>query len=419
MKRLLPILSVLFLISFNAHSQTPGNALNFDGADDYIDCQLPAFFSSISSNDFTLEVWATPIIGAFQRLFFAQLDANNLVSISLNPTGELVFYLNQNGLNQSVQSVNVLNSTEPSHIAVTWSMTTSEAKIFVNGEEVVYQPGVFVSSVATNGKMTIGARTDGAQLFTGEIDEVAIWSVAKPACEIGFEMDDKKTGTEPNLVAYYSFDQGIADGSNPGIDELDDATSASNDGTLMGFALTGTSSNWVISNADVYQFWGDPSGVNIGQLGLVSTTYADQYQWIYCSDLSPVPGATNLTFDPPTEDPNYTGLSDFYAVISTFGNCVDTSSCFNANGTSALDEGDLEALLSIYPNPSNGLIFIQSSLEIDRIDVHNLAGQLIQTVQPIFESNLQVELAKENGIYLVLIHTNSGLITKIIIVQNN
>ena len=361
----------------------------------------------------------TPTIGAFQRVVFAQFDPDNFASMSITQTGQVTFYLNQTGLNYSVASVDALNSTEPAHIAVTWNSATLEAKIFVNGEEAAYEVGVFISSVANDGKMTIGSRTDGAQVFKGEIDEVAIWSVAKSACEIAFEMDDKKVGTEPNLVVYYSFDQGTADGVNTGVNQLNDLGGFNYTCTLMNFALSGTTSNWVSSNADVYQFWGEPSTVNIGQLGLVSSTYADQYQWIYCDDFTPVPNATNLTFDPPMEDPNYTGLSDYYAVISIIGNCADTSGCFNANGISSLDEVDLESLVSVFPNPSKGTIFIESSLEMERIEVRNISGQLIEDIQPSAASTVQLELAKENGIYLVVIHTPSGLITKKIVVQDN
>ncbi|MDG1334379.1 MAG: T9SS type A sorting domain-containing protein [Crocinitomicaceae bacterium] len=419
MKQFLPILTAFFLLSFNAQSQVPGSGLDFDGSDDYVDCPLPSVFNSILTNDFTIEFWATPTIGNFQRIFFAQFDIDNFASISLTDAGEVVFYVNQNGLNQSLQSADVVNSLELVHIAGSWNATTQEAKIFVNGNETAYATGVYVSSTATDGKMAIGARTDGSQVFTGDIDELSIWSIAKTECEVSFEMNDKKEGTEPNLVTYYNFDQGIAEGSNPGVDELEDQTSAGNDGTLMGFTLSGNNSNWVTSIVDIYQFWGDVSGVLVGQLGLVSTINADEYQWIYCSDLTPVPGATGVSFDPPTEDPNYTGTNDFYAVVSTKGNCSDTSGCFNSNGdVLSMDEVDLESFVLIYPNPSNGLISIETSLEIESVEIRKITGELIDVVNQNGSANLQIDLSEKNGFYLVLINTESGVLVKKILVQN-
>ncbi|MFK7786668.1 MAG: LamG-like jellyroll fold domain-containing protein [Crocinitomicaceae bacterium] len=419
MTKLLPILSAFFLMVFNAHAQTAGNALDFDGSDDYVDCPLPSVFNSIATNDFTIELWITPTVGTFQRVVFAQLDVNNFASISLNSAGEVSFYLQQNSLNQSVQSTDVVNSLELVHIAAVWNSSTQEAKIFINGNEASYAGGLFVSSTGTDGKMTVGSRTDGAQIFTGDMDELSIWSVAKTECEVSFEMNDKKSGSEPNLVVHYSFDQGIGEGSNPGVDELHDDTSVGNDGALMGFALSGNGSNWVTSIVNITRSWGDQSTLFLGQLGLVATVNADQYQWIYCSDLSPVPGATNSTFDPPTEDPNYTGVNDFYAVISTEGNCVDTSICYNVNGdVLSTHELELESAVSVYPNPSTGVFSIESSITVESFEIRNIAGQLIESKVPTQSGIIQFDLSEESGVYFVTISTESGILTKKILVQN-
>lgn len=420
MKKIAFILCGLYLLTVNANSQTAGNALHFDGANDYVDCPLPSLFNSISTNDFTVEVWITPTIGNFQRVFFAQWDADNFASISLTVTGEVLFYLKHNSLNFSQQSLDVLNSQELVHIAVSWNATNQESKIFMNGSETAYEVGVFDSSLGVDGKMAIGAKTDGNQVLTGDVDELSIWSIAKSECEVSFEMNDKKTGTEPNLITYYSFDQGIAEGANLGVDQLNDATSAGLDGALTGFALTGTSSNWVTSLVNVYRFWGEISSVLIGQLGLLSTINADTFQWIYCADLTPVVGATNATFDPPTEDPNYTGVNDYYAVISSKGNCVDTSACFNVNGDQvSIVEVDLESRVSIYPNPSNGQVSIESSIEIESLEVKTITGELLEVLYPNGLEIVQFDFSERNGSYLVFIKTASGLLVKKILVQNN
>lgn len=419
MKRLLLIITGLYLFVSTAQSQTPGNGLDFDGVDDYVDCPIHPIFNDIASNDFTIELWATPTLNTFQRVFFAQFDSDNFACISLTAAGEVLFYVNQNGLNQSVQSSDVVNSLELVHIAGTWNANTQEAKIFVNGNETAYATGVFVSSTATDGKMSIGAKTDGTQIFTGNVDELAIWSIVKTECEVSFEMNDKKEGTEPNLEAYYSFDQGVGEGANPGVDELHDETSFGNDGTLMGFALTGNSSNWVTSIVNIHRWWGDQSSVLIGQLGLVSTINADEYQWIYCDDLSPVPGATSVTFDPPSQDPNYTGEGDFYAVISTKGNCADTSGCFNVNGSQAsIDEVDLESFVSVYPNPSNGLVSIESSIELESLEIRKINGQLVEIVNPAGLGILDIDLSGKSGVYLLVISTEYGNLVKKILVHN-
>lgn len=424
MKRSVLFILFISVIALNGNSQSSGNALSFDGADDYVNCPLPAVFNSIGTNDFTVELWMTPTIGAFQRVMFAQFDGNNFASISLNSTGEVVFYIRQNGNNFSLQSQDVLNSLELVHVAITWGALNSDARIYINGNEANYASGVFDSSIATDGSMAIGAKTDGTQVFTGDVDELAVWSTVKSSCELNFEMNDKKEGTEPNLVTYYNFDQGTPAGSNPGIDELHDATSAGNDGALMNFALSGNTSNWITSLVNIYRWWGDQSTVLVGQLGLVATVNANSYQWIYCSDQTPVSGATNATFDPVTEDPNYSGDGDFYAVISTSSNCVDTSACYNVNGSGlSIDELDFESSIVVYPNPSNGQFTIESSLEsdsyrIESIEIRNVSGQVIRTIIPNGASSIQVDLSDNAGVYFITMNTKSGSTTKKVIVQN-
>lgn len=418
MIRILPFLLGLFLFPLNSNAQWAGNALDFDGSDDYIDCPLPPVFNAISSNSFTVELWTSPDVGNFERLFFAQLDANNFASISLNSTGEVVFYLSENGANHSVQSSNTMNPLEWAHIAVTWDATSQEAKIFLNGDEAMYTSGLYVSSTGTDAKMTFGSKTDGSQNFNGMMDELNIWSVAKSECEISFEMNDKKIGSEPNIIGAYVFDLGIPGGANPSELITTDLALPYEDGTLMNFALNGTTSNWIESYANLIRLWGTESQAFLGQLGLVSTIAADQFQWIYCADGTPVTGAINVTFDPPTEDPIYTGVNDSYAVISSKGNCVDTSECFLFNGNVSVDEVDNLTQLSIYPNPSVGQFNVELPVGSEIIEVISLTGDLVYQAQVLGLNEVAINLSELNGFYFVQVKTESAIISSKIVVKN-
>ncbi|MFY7883685.1 MAG: cadherin-like beta sandwich domain-containing protein, partial [Dolichospermum sp.] len=57
--------------------------------------------------------------------------------------------------------------------------------------------------------------------------------------------------TTNNLVEYYNFDNGVASGTNTGLNSLADQTSATNNGTLTNMSLSGSTSNWVESYAMV------------------------------------------------------------------------------------------------------------------------------------------------------------------------
>lgn len=67
--------------------------------------------------------------------------------------------------------------------------------------------------------------------------------VAKKNCQL--------TGAEYGLVAYYNFNQGSPSGNNLAVTSLIDLSPAINTGTLSGFSLTGSFSNWISSGAPI------------------------------------------------------------------------------------------------------------------------------------------------------------------------
>ena len=85
---------------------------------------------------------------------------------------------------------------------------------------------------------------------------------------------------------------------------------------------------------------------------------------------------------------------------------VDSNGCILANclvgneGLKLKDEG-----LKIYPNPTSGLLKIESEKPLSRIGVYNLQGQKVMEVGP---AESQFELPQESGLYLVRVTTQDG-----------
>lgn len=65
--------------------------------------------------------------------------------------------------------------------------------------------------------------------------------------EIKDNNNTELTGSEDNLWIYYQFNEGTAGGNNAGVTTVPDKAplGGNNDGTLIDFTLSGTSSNWV------------------------------------------------------------------------------------------------------------------------------------------------------------------------------
>ncbi|MEL6721255.1 MAG: LamG-like jellyroll fold domain-containing protein, partial [Bacteroidota bacterium] len=87
--------------------------------------------------------------------------------------------------------------------------------------------------------------TNNTRYFDGQMDEIRFWNIAKSSAQILAQKDCALNGAQNGLVAYYNFDHGIAASNNAGVTTLVDRTGNGNDGTLVNFALNGTSSNWL------------------------------------------------------------------------------------------------------------------------------------------------------------------------------
>ena len=85
--------------------------------------------------------------------------------------------------------------------------------------------------------------------FNGQLDEFRIWNIVRTESEIASNIYNTLQGNEGGLVAYYKFDQGIADANNATSITLYDRSINQNDGALNGFDLDGVASNWIASGA--------------------------------------------------------------------------------------------------------------------------------------------------------------------------
>jgi len=80
------------------------------------------------------------------------------------------------------------------------------------------------------------------------VDEVKLWTTNPPltACADRF---CPAAGNEPNLFAYWNFDQGTGGGNNAPLTTITDQTANGNDGAAANFAGTGLVSNLVNGGA--------------------------------------------------------------------------------------------------------------------------------------------------------------------------
>ncbi|MEO7309093.1 MAG: choice-of-anchor D domain-containing protein [Chitinophagaceae bacterium] len=222
---------------------TQGAALNFDGVNDFVSCGNNT--SLQIDNQITVEAWVNTAAGGHRIM---GKYADNLTSgWRLYYNGTRFAFGVSSGLGDH-DLVSGVPSTPNQwhHVAGAYNKIFGILKIYVDG--VVTQQTGFANGVLLNttSNLDIGRFSAlGSAYFSGAMDEVRIWNTVRTCDQINQLRNCELTGSESGLVAYFTFNQGAAAGTNTGLTQLADATTNSNGGTLNNFTLYGATSNWV------------------------------------------------------------------------------------------------------------------------------------------------------------------------------
>lgn len=241
MRRIL-ILCFLF-IQFTAFGQTQ-QALNFDGANDYVSINTG---SNSLSGTFSIEGWFYPTNLTGDKLLWGSRQPTEH-GFDVKFTGSTLIHGDigngSNWLTTTADATVSLTINTWYHVA--YVVTPTTYTIYLNGDQV--GSGSYASSTPLlfNSAHTLyfGYFQNGAspEIFQGDMDEIRIWNTARTQAEIRNNMRREISNSSTGLVAYYKFN------STSGT-TLTESTSNGYNGTLINFALTGSTSNWVASHA--------------------------------------------------------------------------------------------------------------------------------------------------------------------------
>lgn len=259
MKRNLIIsLNLTLSLSLNCWGQGSGNALTFDGINDHVKMFTTTLVKTNSTH--TIEAWVKSdptedgVVYSEGWLSSGYRGQYRLIG---NGSGYLQLFFqpsNTGGV--------ILNATSSS---IVFDGTWHHVAVVGNGNQtVLYIDGV---QDATNFDYTRPALMEqtlsgiGAQIdyggggsghpypnrfqfpFSGEIDDIRLWSTNRSQSEIRDGMCMKMTGTEPNLVHYFRLDE------NSGLFAIDQT--ATSNGRLLNFDFLGSTSDWITSSAPI------------------------------------------------------------------------------------------------------------------------------------------------------------------------
>jgi len=199
-----------------------GNAIQFDGSATF------ATTPRLVQDDFTLEAWiqtstASPTGTSYFQgvgLIYADVpfNANDFGTSILNNH----IALGIGNPDTTVEGTTNVTTGQWVHVATTRTRSTGGISVIVNGvlERSATAPNIGALTAPTT--IALGANNGDGIYYTGLMDEVRIWNVARSAATIAANMNRRLSGTEAGLVGYWRLDE------TSGTVALDASPSASN-----------------------------------------------------------------------------------------------------------------------------------------------------------------------------------------------
>jgi hypothetical protein len=425
----------LFANSSAAQSQ---NALDYDGIDDYVSVPNGSLLIG-GAGQFSMTCWVyatnpNPVFPDFDGFCGIRNDADaDFYLVQIGASTVEARYRNSAGATfDIVDSGLVLNTWQ--HYAFVYNGVKTE--LFRNGALVGSTPAtgmILNQGVAFNMGTVYYLGTN--YFLTGKTDEVTLWNKALTPFEVNCLYTNAANPADANLRLYYKFNQGTDGGNNTGIAFLDDA-SMHLTGTFNGFALMGTSSNFVAGiinstniadvfcHGETYLFASQliSSGGHYGAVFpsssgcdsiveldlteiIIDTTVSGSgtavltanqsgatYQWLNCdSGYTIIAGETNQSFTAT--------VSASYAVIINYNSCIDTSVCA-LDIAEGISENPFSPAIKIFPNPALNEFTIHSAGGA-ALKVNDVLGRVVLTVN-VCNAEQKTNCSQwESGVYVI------------------
>ncbi len=247
--RIVSIITVLMATSSLHGGQEAGQALQFDGSDDKI--IVPHAESLEPTDEVTIECWAMPLAGSESEsrlvrktapfdagYILAWQQTGNVVQLRLDDVGGSTQIIVQDPTSNSAY----LNTWH--HFAGVYSASGGYARLYVDGVLVAEKPGAGPLTYSAS-DLYIGNGPTSYETFSGVLDEIRIWNVARTESEIIANMHESLLGCEAGLVGYWRLDEGTGQ-------HVADSSPFANDGQLGENADAGgeaSDPSWLASEA--------------------------------------------------------------------------------------------------------------------------------------------------------------------------
>ncbi len=241
---LMTYIGQLSVVDFAKYTVIPDNSsLDFDGIDDFVG--VSNFLSQFS---FTTSAWfkasSVPNGGNEDRIF--AYGGSTRFEVGLNNSGQLWAFDEDRGITTSYGID--LRDDQWHHVAIT--KAGPSRAIYLDGIQLeVWIPPTTVLQYGPEFRIGTWTGSSAANaFFKGEIADVRVYDYPLTPTEIQTTMHCVLSGNETNLRAWWSFEDGVPLGNNSALTQTTDFSPNSNTGTLNGFTLNGSNSNFVCAD---------------------------------------------------------------------------------------------------------------------------------------------------------------------------
>ena len=163
-------------------SSCSGNALDFDGSNDYINLGNLNFISSGNANEHTVEAWVKLYTynSGYRWVFGDEKNANKGILFEISRTGYITVYYPGTGRSSSTNIQIPL--TTWTHVALV--QNSSGVSSYVNGTFDASLLGSSNLNIETSADTYVGRFPLNGRFLNGQVDELRVWNVARSASDL-------------------------------------------------------------------------------------------------------------------------------------------------------------------------------------------------------------------------------------------
>ena len=163
---------------------------------------------SLAAN-YTAEAWVKPAAIRAQTIIAKGASPNGgAFGLAMNADGTVTWYAR--GGSASVSSAAALPIDTWSHIAVVQDERISQLRLLINGQ-LSATAALSGDDVSNFLPLTLGANSNGSSPFSGQLDEVRLWSTALTDSTVEAEMSNIVVSDAEGLISYWRFSTGTGD----------------------------------------------------------------------------------------------------------------------------------------------------------------------------------------------------------------